>query len=116
MSLEIVDYQLVFGSMSMNRDECRLNGIYDFSYGLPPNAQLLLAQISSLVPMDQLKIHLQLTVKVRSSLGLRLVDLKTHDKHPVSSSASSLLLGRDDVDNRNHSEVHFFKMEGQLAC
>ena len=89
---------MIYGAASISRAECRLNGVYDFSYGLPPNSQLLMASMTSLP--DDMTLNLQLTVKVKTRLGLEVIDLKSKDKYPSPP-----------ID----SEVHFLKMEGVLA-
>ena len=87
--------------MSMNREECRLNGIREFGgYGLPPNTMMLVGNMGSMTRNYELKVHLQLMVKIKSNLGLQIVD---------KSSGEKMLPDKDP------SEVHFLKMEGVLG-
>ena len=58
IKLTIIDYQQVFGSMLINRNECHSMGLYEFGFAMPPNTQLLLAQMNSLATMNELRAHL----------------------------------------------------------
>ena len=42
IKLEIIDFHQVYGAPSISREECRLNGVWDFSYGMPENTQFLM--------------------------------------------------------------------------
>ena len=70
ISMEIIDYQMFHGFMSMSREECRLNGVREFGYGLPPNTMMLAANMSAIANNANLTVHLQFIVKVKSNLGL----------------------------------------------
>ena len=68
--MEIIDYQIFYGFMSMSREECRLNGVREFGFGLPPNTMMLAANMGAIASSASLNVHLQLMVKVKSNLGL----------------------------------------------
>ena len=55
---EIIDAQIIYGLPMINREECRLNGVYDFSYGLPPNSSLLLPSMSAMHNNETIRVHL----------------------------------------------------------
>ena len=82
IDLEIIDWQMILGTPSISREECRLNGLYDFSYGFLPNSTCVIPDMSSMISMQEMKLNLQFTIKVKSNLSLQIVDLKSLDKFP----------------------------------
>jgi len=70
ISMEIIDYQVFYGFMSMSREECRLNGVREFGYGLPPNTTMLMPNMSAIANNPNHSLHLQFIVKVKCNLGL----------------------------------------------
>ena len=49
MKIEIIDFEIVSGYMSMSREECRLNGIYNFDrFEMPPHRTMLMAPMVAL--------------------------------------------------------------------
>ena len=100
-TLEIVDYQLVYGAVSMSREQNRINNLYEIPWAAPTaNSTLLMAAMKQLSDMDDICVHLQFMVKVQSPLSLRIINRKTQEKFE----------GADGV-----KETHFLKMEGILG-
>lgn len=64
ISLEIIDFQMLYGSPFISREECRLTGLREMSYGLPPNTQLLIPQNLSVADLSEMRLNLQYLVKV----------------------------------------------------
>lgn len=103
VSLEVIDYHLYMGYLSMNREQCRLNGVAPLKLlGMPPNVTMLSANMDGIAASAELSVHLQLMVKVESELGINVKD----------STTGELLLKPDDLPEK---EVHFMVMEGVVG-
>ena len=62
--MEIIDFQFVTGYMSMSREECRLNGIYEFNMRMPPHRSMMVAPMEALNDIEVMRSHLQLMVRI----------------------------------------------------
>ena len=99
--VDIIDFEFVSGYMSMSREECRLNGVYQFKgFSVPNHRSMFVVPMANIDEFDELRSHLQLMVRIQSNLGLRLVDTKTNEQYPKT------VYGK---------EIHYLKMEGVLA-
>ena len=107
--MEIIDYTLIYGAFSMNRESNRINDVKDFTWGLPPCNKMLMPGFGNHGAFKELRVHLQLMVKVETNLSLAIRDLHNQERFPPAAVDST------DFESEVPKEVHFLKMEGLLG-
>ena len=56
--MEIIDYTLIYGAFSMNRESNRINDVKAFTWGLPPCNKMLMPSFSNHGAFKELRVHL----------------------------------------------------------